>query len=679
MTTHRIKIRPGFNSQLSQTANESGWFSGNLVRWQQGLLQKVGGWQRLISTACAGFIRALHAWEDLENEKNLLIGTDAGPQIIVNNTLSTFQLLTGQIINQITFDSTIGLTSVAVTQLQIPVEVGDQFTFAMRCSIGGIIVLPGTTYTVTSLIITLGPKGFRRFTFDMLSAALSTETTNAVPAFSFAGTVCTVTFKNHGKIAGDTFHMDATTIFQLLIDSGLGVYNFNIPAGTDVLVAAPVTTDTFTFDASVYGSSTRLALVLCDEGFNNSVSPATEAPVINVLSTVPTAAANWFADNLGQTGLISFTDSAIYAYTPPIAAGAYIVTVGLASGGSTAPQTNGGMFTAMPQAQVIAFNTEPVMGSGVQDPLLVRFSDAGSYSDWTATVTNQAGSYRLSRGSEIIAGFQAPQTTLLWTDIDIWAMNYQGPPLIYGFTIMGTGCGIVSPKARCSIGRVTFWQGQNSFWTYGDSGVQPLDCTVWDIIFKDIDTTRLTKCFAGANSSFQEVWFFYVSLSSTNGECDKYVKYNVQQNLWDFGTLARTAWEDNSIFGPPLAGDLNFRIQQHEIGYDDDTVAMRGVYAESGFASLAEGDVVMATDRCEPDFKWFGLNGSVSVSLRAAQYPNGPTTLYGPFPTTRTTTYFTVHMRARLTALRLEWAEVKGFSARVEAIAFNVKPAGKRP
>lgn len=688
MTT-RLNLRPGINAQLTQIANESGWFACNRIRWKPGtpMPEKVGGWQRLISTVCAGFIRAMHAWEDLENEDNLILGTDGGAQLVVDGVLHTFQLLSGSITSSgnTIFSASIGSAQITVTQNEANVAVGQSIVFAMTASIGHRIIPAGSTFVVTSIVPYIGPPfpGVVIFTFNMTQVALINETTSGNPILDFTNLVGTVTLPLHGLIAGGSFTFQAQTSVIDTNELGSGTINLTIPAGTVVTVQAPVTANTFNFDLTPFGTNTRTFTVSTFEGVNSGASNPnlSTAPVLNVLGTPPASPENWFADNLGQTGLISFTNSALYAYTPPISAGVFLVQVGNASAGATAPQIMFGFFTAMPQAQIIAFGTEPILGSGVVDPLLVRFSDAGSYTDWTATVTNQAGSYRLSRGSKIIAGLQAPQTTLLWTDVDIWAMNYQGPPLIYGFTTLATGCGIVGPKARCSIGRLTIWQGQNNFWVYGDNGVQPLPCDVWDIFFKDLDTANIQKCFMGANSSFGEVWCFYPSISGGTGECDKYIKVNLwlQPYVWDYGDLVRTVWEDNSIFGPPLAGDGNFRIQQHEIGYDDDDVAMAGVFAESGYASMQSGTGVMGIDRMEPDLKWFGTSGSVAVTLVGINYSGGNPEDIGPFTVTPTTTYYTMHTRYRFFAMKVAWASVKGFSARIAAIAFGVKGAGTRP
>src|SRR5215813_781006 len=213
----------------------------------------------------------------------------------------------------------------------------------------------------------------------------------------------------------------------------------------------------------------------------------------------------WFLDNQGQNGLVLAQGGPLEVYTPPISGGAVTTIV------ATAPDFSNGMFAAMPQAQVILFGTQAVIHSGGIDPLLIRWSDAGTYNVWAAAVGNQAGSFRLSRGSQIVGGIQPPQSTLIFTNVDVWTMGYIGPPLIYGFTIMGTGCGLIAANAVGTLGRATFWMSEKGFWQYGDSGVQPLLCSVYDYVFEDLDTVNVRKCFAAVNSATNEIAFFFPS------------------------------------------------------------------------------------------------------------------------------------------------------------------------
>jgi hypothetical protein len=398
----------------------------------------------------------------------------------------------------------------------------------------------------------------------------------------------------------------------------------------------------------------------------------------------------WFLDNLGENGLAQTTHGRLLVYKPPP-----LDPPGdppTADPVLTAPSTGHGMFVAMPQAQVILWGSEPILDSGVIDPLLIRFSDVGTYDIWIAAVGNQAGSYRLSRGSRIMGAIQAPQTTLIFTDTDVWSMSYIGPPLIYGFTIMGTGCGLVAPHAVVTLGRTTYWRGADGFWKFGDSGVQSMECSVWDYAFLDLDTDNINKCHAGANSYSDEVTFYHPSLSEPyrrgveeiegtvlSNEPDHYVKMNTNGPAWDKGVLGRTAWINTNIFGPPLGADLNYRVQQHETGFDDDDQPMRGVFAETGYSEIGDGTVIPMVDQCQPDFKWFGKNGGVNLTLKSLSYAGSKPRSHGPWSMTETTQFFNPRARGRHVAVRFDWVARRGFSARLGATLMRFKPAGKRP
>jgi len=76
---------------------------------------------------------------------------------------------------------------------------------------------------------------------------------------------------------------------------------------------------------------------------------------------------------------------------------------------------------------VIAFGCDPFTDVGVQDPLLIRFSDQESVVDWLPTATNTAGDLRLGSGSKIIRAVETRQQTIIFTDVSLYAMQFIGP------------------------------------------------------------------------------------------------------------------------------------------------------------------------------------------------------------------------------------------------------------
>ena len=104
-------------------------------------------------------------------------------------------------------------------------------------------------------------------------------------------------------------------------------------------------------------------------------------------------------------------------------------------------------------------------------------------------------------------------------------MQYIGPPFVYSFNEIGTGCGAIARKAIASVNGIPYWMGPSQFYTFSANGVQPLPCSVWDVVFQNLDQTNLYKIRVAVNSRFGEIQWFYPSLSG-GGENDSYVKYN---------------------------------------------------------------------------------------------------------------------------------------------------------
>jgi len=222
---------------------------------------------------------------------------------------------------------------------------------------------------------------------------------------------------------------------------------------------------------------------------------------------------------------------------------------------------------------------------------------------------------------------------------------------------------------------------ENNFFSTTGQGVQEVPCSVWDNIFQDIDETNKHKCVAATNSGFNEVWFFFPSISGGTGECDKYVKVTIPEGIWDYGTLARSAWTDESVAGHPIGADPNtLLLQEHEMGYDADGVLMDS-YLETGYTAYGDGENFGVIDYFEPDMKWKTVNDSssaqVQVTLTAVPSPNGPTMTSGPLTMTSTTEYFTPRLRGRQIKWRLETTDL-GSWWRLGNIRYRWSQDGRR-
>lgn len=194
------------------------------------------------------------------------------------------------------------------------------------------------------------------------------------------------------------------------------------------------------------------------------------------------------------------------------------------SGASDVPTTQRLVFVSDVSRFVFCMGTN-VLGSGTTDPMLIRWSDQESVTNWTPAATNQAGDLRLSKGTEIISARQSREEILVWTDSSLYSLQYQGPPAVWGANLVGDNVSIASQNAVAHSNGVSLWMGKDKFYMY-DGRTQPLPCTVRRYVFDDFNTLQYDQVFAGTNEAFHEVWWFYCSDDSTT--IDRYVVYNYQ-------------------------------------------------------------------------------------------------------------------------------------------------------
>jgi hypothetical protein len=496
----------------------------------------------------------------------------------------------------------------------------------------------------------------------------------------------------------------------IAIPSGGPIYAWvpsNVPAPATLVTANPailtggeITSDLAVWQAINNGGFTMTVngAVVNAAGLNFSAvgTVADVAAIIQAALPGVTVAGSVLTDGnwqlIAQTVLIGSAATLSYA-TPPLTGTDISTTIGWTPGaaenlaqGSQAPAINQGGFVAMPAQILVVFGSTP-LGMTTQDPMTIRWSDQSNYQVWTPSTTNQAGSFRLPRGSRINAGIQTPLGAFIWTDIDVWAMQYIGFPLVFSFVEIGSNCGAIAQNAVTVLGSVPYWMSDHGFFRMGSSGAEQIPCTVWDFVFKDLDQANQDKCVAATDYHYSEVMFFFPSKSGGTGEIDSYVKYNVAENTWDKGSgpLARTAWTDFNQPGPPLSVDLNNLIQQQDTGFDADGVAMAGSFVQSGYTDISSGGEIVLANRFIPDFLWEGETPNLNVNFLFRNFPGEAPTEVGPFNITPTTQlvgigrlvpYPIMGIRAREMALRLDFSAL-GSWARFGTPRVRVQPDGK--
>ena len=699
-----VKITPGVDQNETPALNSAGLSFTNLVRFVPdrngiGLVQKLGGWLTYFPNKIGSIVRALWAWEDTNAKQWLAVGAEYGAGN--TNTLSVINNGNRTNITPRTIEDNVTPVSVSTTSGSNVVTINDSGAtitsydsvfIKTQISVGGLI-LYGFYPTIT-----VGTG-----TFDILATnvlgnpayATSTVTNGgAVPLFNVTSgsASVTVTLNNHGYVSGNTFPVLVSTTVggitffgNYIVQSITDANNFVITGST---TASSTTTGYMNSNQAQYDYYIGIGPVPAGTGYGiggygsggygtgTAITPTTGNPI------QPT---DWTMDNWGQILIACPVGGAIYYWDPT--SGNPIATVDNAG-----PVVNDGIFVAMPQRQIVAWGSTL---NGIQDPLLLRWCDINDFtstSSWIALTTNQAGSYRIPKGSKIVGAIQAQQQALIWTDIGCWAMQYINQPYVYSFNEIGTGCGLISRKAAASLNNVIYWMGQSQFWTYSSAGVAPLPCPVWDVIFQDLDQTNLSKIRVAVNSNFGEISWFYPNISD-GGEVNAYVKYNVYLQQWDFGTLSRTAWINQSVLGPPIGASSDQYIYQHETSPN---AAYNGVNNQpmmssfqTGYFALSEADQKNFIDQVWPDMKWGYYNGesnggavyqnptaTINLTFYAADYPGDTPQAYGPYTLTQGTEWISPRMRGRLISIQINSSDI-GSWWRIGNMRYRFQADGK--
>lgn len=381
----------------------------------------------------------------------------------------------------------------------------------------------------------------------------------------------------------------------------------------------------------------------------------------------------WAIDNWGEEMLASPRDGGIYDWKPSGGVGVRAVIL------TNAPTLNRWMTVGMPERHVIAFGCDT---GGVQDTMLIRWSDTEDYIDWTATATNSAGSFRLARGNTIQRAQVMTREILVWTDRNLTSMAFVGLPYVYSFQPLGDACGLIAPLAAGVLNGIAYWMSDDHF-NYYDGAVHTLECDLWSSVFRNLNKAQKNKVCCAVNSAYGEIIWFYPSASAT--EIDSCVIYNLA-GFWyghATGAMPRTCWEDRDVFDYPIAADPNtMRLQYHEFGVDADGAAMT-CSLETGASDIGDGEDFTFIDFLIPDMTAMDgpgagkMVGTINMTLKAWEYPHKAPFIKGPKPVTATTRAVGLRNRGRQVALLIDSGTV-GDNWRVNATRARIAPDGRR-
>jgi len=383
----------------------------------------------------------------------------------------------------------------------------------------------------------------------------------------------------------------------------------------------------------------------------------------------------WSQDNWGEDLAFSVYDGTPYYWNKTLGLTARAVSLASQTGASDCPTITRRIMVSGADRHLIAFACNP-LGETQQDLLQVRWSSQEAPFDWTPTATNTAGAQRISSGSEIISAQKTRQEILIWTDANLHAMRFVGPPLTFGFTLLASNVSIVGPNAVTTVGDRVFWMDRENFYAY-TGRIEIIPCTVLRYVFDDINLSQSFKFFAASNRMFDEVFWFYVSSGST--EIDRYAKYNYTEGTWDIGSMVRTAWVDYSIHDNPRAAGTangNEYIYIQETGTDADGEAM-GSYIQSADFDLGDGNEFMFINRLIPDVDLTGTSPTVDYVVKTRNFPGSALSTNSTNAVTPTTDQNFLRARSRQAVIRIQ-STTTDVAWTLGDLRLDIRPDGRR-
>ena len=645
MPLTKLQFRPGINRETTSYSNEGGWFDGEKIRFRYGFPEKIGGWKKATNVSFLGGCRALKTWVALDNSQYTGIGTHLKYYLKYGQELKDITPLRTTTTSGISFSASANTLSANITvdDTTIPLTSASGFPDSGRIKIDseeitytgissnnltgcvrGAESTTAATHTSSTAVgcatvqVALTAHGAEQYDFVTLSGAAAlggNMTANVLnQEYQISSIESVDVFYIEARTASTTIQditvngeLDPTFVYSTSSDSGTGGSStagaFQISVGLNVAIAGTG------WGAGTWGRGT----------WNSAADTSSDLISLRI----------WSHDNFGEDLLMNVRDGGIYYWDTSLRSSNFSRAVALnslADTDGTCPQIAKQIMISDVNRHIIVFGCDPEGALGTQDPLLIRFSSQESLTSWQSTALNTAGELKVGSGSEIICAVETRQQVIVFTDVSVHAMQYLGDPYIFGISQISENTTIMSPICAKAVDDTIFWMGFDDFYMYNGT-VQKLPCSVKQYVFNDFNALQREKVFAGLNSSFNEVWWFYCS--SASDTVDKYVVYNYLEEAWCYGNLARSAWNDRGITTYPLSAGLDGFLYDQETGLDDGSTSPASAissHIESSQMDIGDGEQFSFIRRYLPDVTFDGstaTNPSTTFTMKARNYPGG--------------------------------------------------------
>jgi len=618
MALSKIKFAPGVNKEGTEYSADAGWFDADKIRFRQGRVEKIGGWEKYTDQSFLGVCRSLHNWSSLESINYLGVGTNLKFYVAEGagyNDITPLRLTAGA--GDATFAATNGSSTITVTENGHGAVVNDFVTFSSAASLGGL---------VTAAVLNQ----------EYQIASVPTTNTFTITAKDTSGTEVVAN-------SSDTGNGGSSTVAAYQINTGLNTFVQGTGYGAG------------TWSSGAWGSS-------------SSISAAGQLRLFS-------------QDNFGEDLVFNARGGGIYYWDESSGTGTRGIEIGSLAGASNTPTIALQVLVSDIDQHVIAFGSNPI-GSSAIDPLLVRFSDQENAADWTPTATNTAGGVRINSGSEIIGAIQTRQEIIIFTDVSLHSMRFTGAPFTFQFSTLSTDISMISPNAAVNARGSVYFMDSGGFYVYNGSVQPLPCSVKEHVFTNLNKGQAFKVFAAENNDFSEVTWFYPVGESDTeitNYVSYNYAENLWSVGTLDRGAWIGYSKNSNPIASSVNTGvtDANY-LYNHETGFDDDGQAMTA-FVESGDLEIGEGERFMMISRIIPDFSFRGATSDASVdfTIKGSNFPLETPTTQATATVTSSTQQSHIRTRARHAVVRIE-SSGSGYGWRLGDLRFDMRQDGRR-
>tara|TARA_Y100001978_G_scaffold200618_1_gene217245 strand:- start:661 stop:2625 length:1965 start_codon:yes stop_codon:yes gene_type:complete len=651
----KLKFKPGFNKQDTESGAEGQWTDGDFVRFRYGLPEKIGGWLQLTAAqkTLPGAARAQVAFSSFAGEKYSAIGTSQGLFLYYGNDFYDITPLDTAITGG-TLTTVNGSNVVTINKGSHGLEVGRYVTLSSVTVTGASDFTSGELEKVYEILTV---PDIDKFTVQASRAeggsgmaAAGAVTVN--PYVEVGPTTQTTGFGWSTSTWNTSTWGTARDVSDVTLDPG----NWSLDNFGQVLVATIFNGKTFTWNAGAANPRANRAS-LTTSGFATGNNPTAT-----------------------RFTLVSDRDRHLFHFGTETTIGDTTTQDPMFVRFSNQEDLNTYTPTATNTAGTFRLDTGNEIRAALQGK------------DYVFVITDLAA---------YVIQFVGPPFT--------FSVRQVGT---------NCGC-IGQHAATFVNGAVFWMGSQGGFFAFDGTVKSLPSLVEDFVFSTDGDNLGLNfnsrdVIFAGSNNLYTEVNWFYPKDGSD--QIDRCVTYNYSENIWTTSSLDRTTYQDQSVFDNPYATDYDDTLTpvfpdilgitnkygaslyyEHEQGTDQvnstattaipafirsgdwDITSRRSALGQAtGVADYrGDGEFFMAVRRFIPDFKY--QTGNAKVTLFVSAYPDdvAVSSPLGPFTVTSTTDKVDTRARGRLVSIKIE-NDALGESWRYGTLRLDAQPDGRR-